>query len=89
MYLSFISRPSFDQAGTLVDAGVELNGNNLSSYIFDIVYIGWAVTLLDLLTTYAWYIYFVVPAYALYRFVSGVWSLFGHVTPRVEKTKRK
>ncbi|GAA5996779.1 Snd2p [Rhodotorula paludigena] len=52
--------------------GEELNGSKgLVSYMFDVIYITWGVHVAAaLLTTKAWYIYWVIPLYALYRLVT-------------------
>lgn len=57
IYFRALSKPSYDGTGQLVDAGEELNGNNVTAYLFDIVYIGWFATLGSLISGYFWYIY--------------------------------
>ena len=57
VYLSNLAHPSFDSGGNLTGSGEDLNGNNLTAYVFDIIYIGWFATLGSLISSNVWYIY--------------------------------
>ncbi|BGO91669.1 hypothetical protein NBRC10512_008117 [Rhodotorula toruloides] len=59
----------WNQMKAMARRGEELDGSKgLVSYAFDIVYVTWAVHVLAaLVTAKAWYIYWVIPLYALYR----------------------
>ncbi|KAI8326113.1 DUF788-domain-containing protein [Martensiomyces pterosporus] len=62
------SRPRYDPGGVLLDAGTDLSQPGLISYMFDFIYISWAVHLLSLVTKWAWVLYVVIPVYMLYAF---------------------
>ncbi|KAJ1961870.1 hypothetical protein GGI12_002997 [Dipsacomyces acuminosporus] len=62
------SRPRYDPGGVLLDPGADLSQPGLISYMFDFIYISWAVHLLSLVAKWAWFLYAAIPIYMLYVF---------------------
>ncbi|CAG8508734.1 12312_t:CDS:2 [Ambispora gerdemannii] len=58
--------------GSVEWSGEDLNSEGLTAYMFDIIYITWFVHFVSMFWEAAWWIYLVIPAYALYK----IWSSF-------------
>ncbi|KAI9227449.1 MAG: hypothetical protein DHS80DRAFT_31774 [Piptocephalis tieghemiana] len=55
----------------LASPGNDLYGPGLTSYMFDVIYVTWFVHLgVALISDHFWWIYLVIPSYALYKIVS-------------------
>ncbi|POY70432.1 hypothetical protein BMF94_6500 [Rhodotorula taiwanensis] len=59
----------WNQLKAMAERGEELNGSKgLVSYVFDILYVTWFIHLTTaLISAKFWYLYWVIPLYALYR----------------------
>ncbi|RIA95749.1 hypothetical protein C1645_449885 [Glomus cerebriforme] len=65
--------PKYSSDGTTVNwSGEDLNSEGLIAYMFDIIYITWFVHLTSMFFTWAWYIFLVIPSFAIYK----VWTFF-------------
>ncbi|KAJ3068848.1 hypothetical protein HK102_007054, partial [Quaeritorhiza haematococci] len=62
--------------GKVEDAGVDLGGGGLVDYYFDVVYIGWFVTIATLVSDYFWYTYAVIPIFAAYKLYNSLLKPF-------------
>jgi hypothetical protein len=69
--LESMGRPKYDPATrTLVRSGLDLHQTGVTEYMFDMIYITWFVLLLSVVTDLAWFVYLVIPVYAVYKAVS-------------------
>lgn len=79
-YLEKLARPSYNPDGTLRRAGEDLDAQGLTEFMWDIVYWTWInLILVMILGNRAWWLYLVIPAYAIYAAVttaSGLKSSF-------------
>ncbi|KAL7006520.1 hypothetical protein EMMF5_003941 [Cystobasidiomycetes sp. EMM_F5] len=57
--------------GTLEKAGDDLSQPGLTQYMLDIVYLTWAAQLTALIWSRAWWIYALIPGYAVYK----IWGI--------------
>ncbi|KAJ1976876.1 hypothetical protein H4R34_003810 [Dimargaris verticillata] len=53
--------------GELVSGGEDLSMEGLTSYMFDILYITWLVHLGSLVSSYFWYLYWLIPGFFVYK----------------------
>ncbi|OLY85798.1 Meiotically up-regulated gene 69 protein [Smittium mucronatum] len=88
-----ISQPKFDSKGLLLSSGEDLSSAGLISYMFDFIYITWAIHLLSLVVSFAWWFYLSIPIYFVYMFGGKVLSLFkmssSDQTQEPSKSKRR
>lgn len=79
-YLEKLARPSYNPDGTLRRAGEDLDAQGLTEFMWDIVYWTWInLIVVVILGNRAWWLYLVIPAYAVYAAVttaSGLKSSF-------------
>lgn len=64
-FISHAGTPVYDQAGELVDGGADLD-KGMVSYYHDILYVTALVQVVAAFTSWGWYLYLSVPAYAAY-----------------------
>lgn len=69
-------RPKFDAAtGSLKTAGEDLGAAGLTEYMFDVIWVTWASTILVMLFgNWGWLLWASLPAYGLYL-GSGLWGM--------------
>jgi len=81
IYLDILARPKFAENGDLRKAGEDLDAKGLTEFMWDIVYWTWInLVLVGVLGNRGWWLYMVVPAYAVYSVfgvVGGVKSMMG------------
>ncbi|GAA94576.1 uncharacterized protein L969DRAFT_91016 [Mixia osmundae IAM 14324] len=70
--LAGMGTPRYSAAGTLISPGEDLGQAGLTAYMFDIIWVTWAVHIGALLTSKIWYLYLLIPAYVTYRLGSFV-----------------
>jgi len=59
--LELVGRPQYDQKGQVIQSGSDLGQGGLTEYMWDFIYVTWAIQLLvAFTTTWAWYLYFLV-----------------------------
>ncbi|KAK5050636.1 hypothetical protein LTR84_003918 [Exophiala bonariae] len=79
-YLEKLARPSYNPDGSLRRAGEDLDAPGLTEFMWDIVYWTWInLILVMVLGNRAWWLYLVIPAYAIYAAVTtatGIKSSF-------------
>lgn len=79
-YLEKLARPSYNPDGSLRRAGEDLDAPGLTEFMWDIVYWTWInLIFVVILGNRAWWLYLVIPAYAVYAAVttaSGLKSSF-------------
>jgi len=77
-YLEKLARPSYNPDGSLRRAGEDLDAQGLTEFMWDILYWTWInLVLVVVFGNRAWWLYLVIPAYAVYAAVttaSGVKS---------------
>lgn len=80
-YLHILATPSFSPDGDIRSAGSDLNEKGLTEFMWDVVYWTWInLGLVMILGNWAWWLYLVVPGYAVYALVttfSGVKNMLG------------
>lgn len=70
-WLDTIARPKYDNAGNLTKAGDDLEAAGLTEFFWDIIYWTWInIVLVVFLGNRGWYLYVVVPIYAIYLAVT-------------------
>ncbi|EFJ10491.1 hypothetical protein SELMODRAFT_271344 [Selaginella moellendorffii] len=69
--LQKMAQPSFDERGDLIDGGFDMSTGGLCSYLHDIIYITSFVQVSSVFSDYFWYLYWVIPLFALYK----LWQL--------------
>eukprot|EP00249_Psilotum_nudum_P001584 c14147_g1_i2 orf=346-765(+) len=70
--LADMAKPSYDEKGELIDGGYNMKEGGICGYLHDIVYITVFVQLSSLVSEKFWYVYLVIPAFAMYK----LWQLF-------------
>ncbi|KIP09181.1 hypothetical protein PHLGIDRAFT_29162 [Phlebiopsis gigantea 11061_1 CR5-6] len=75
-YLERIGSPRNDPTtGTLISSGEDLSQPGILEWCFDVVYITWACQVgSGLLGAWVWWLYLVIPGYAVYKLWGGVIS---------------
>jgi len=77
-WLDSIARPSYDEAGNLKRAGEDLDARGLTEFFWDIIYWTWInLTAVVIFGNRAWWLYLVVPVYAIYSAVTTASGLKG------------
>lgn len=80
-WLESIARPTYDEAGNLRRAGEDLDAPGLTEFFWDIIYWTWInLVAVVVLGNRAWWLYLVVPLYAVYAGVTtarGVKGMLG------------
>jgi hypothetical protein len=70
-YLEKLARPSYNPDGSLRRAGEDLDAQGLTEFMWDILYWTWInLTLVIVFGNRAWWLYLVIPAYAIYAAVT-------------------
>ncbi|KAJ9613914.1 hypothetical protein H2200_002050 [Cladophialophora chaetospira] len=73
-YLDILARPSYHPNGDLRKAGEDLEAKGLTEFMWDILYWTWInLILVVILGNRGWWLYLVVPGYAVYS-AAGVFS---------------
>jgi len=73
--LNAMATATFDESGLIVDGGQDLAQEGITSYMFDVIYVTWFVHLSTaLVSDLFWWLYLVIPAFALYKIVMLVRS---------------
>ncbi|KAJ1987752.1 hypothetical protein H4R33_002714, partial [Dimargaris cristalligena] len=68
-----MGQPRYGPSGDLVSAGEDLAAPGLTSYMFDILYVTWFIHLGSLVTHYVWYLYLIIPGYAVVKLGGFIW----------------
>lgn len=77
-YLDRLAQPSYKPDGALRRAGEDLEAKGLTEFMWDIVYWTWInLILVIVLGNRAWWLYLVVPGYAIYAAVTTASGLKG------------
>lgn len=91
--LAGMAKPTFDDNGELIDGGFDMSGGGLCSYLHDVLYITVFVQLASILSDKFWFVYLVIPIFALYKLWQLVLYPFifqsSSEDAEDEKTKRK
>jgi len=70
-YLEKLARPSYNPDGSLRRAGEDLDAQGLTEFMWDILYWTWInLVLVVVFGNRAWWLYLVIPAYAVYAAVT-------------------
>ncbi|KIV83472.1 hypothetical protein PV11_05493 [Exophiala sideris] len=77
-YLDRAAQPSYKSDGTLRSAGEDLDAKGLTEFMWDVLYCTWInVILVVILGNRAWWLYLIVPGYAIYAAVGTATGLKG------------
>lgn len=77
-YLDRLARPSYNTDGSLRRAGDDLDARGLTEFMWDILYWTWInLILVVIFGNRAWWLYFVIPGYAIYVAVTTASGLKG------------
>lgn len=80
-WLDSIGRPTYDESGNLRRAGEDLDAAGLTEFFWDIIYWTWInLIAVVIIGNRAWWLYLVVPSYAIYAAVTtarGVKGMLG------------
>jgi hypothetical protein len=80
-YLDRLARPTYNADGSLRNAGEDLDAKGLTEFMWDILYWTWFNLFLVIVSgNGAWWLYLVVPLYAIYAAVttaSGIKGMLG------------
>ena len=83
LYLERLGRPTYNPDGSLRRAGDDLDAQGLTEFMWDVLYWTWInLTLVIIFGNLAWWLYLVVPSYAIYAAVttaSGLKSMLGGI----------
>jgi SRP-independent targeting protein 2/TMEM208 len=78
LYLDRLSRPTYNPDGSLKKAGDDLEAKGLTEFMWDILYWTWInMILVMLLGNRMWWLYLIVPAYAIFAIVTTASGLKG------------
>lgn len=78
IYLERLARPSYNPDGSLRRAGEDLDAKGLTEFMWDILYWTWInLFAVAVFGNRAWWLYLVVPGYAIYAAVSTASGLRG------------
>eukprot|EP00250_Pteridium_aquilinum_P029110 c3852_g1_i1 orf=176-700(+) len=72
--LAGMAKATFDENGELVDGGFDMTQGGLCSYLHDVLYITVFVQLTSIVSDKFWFVYLVIPIFALYK----LWKLVLH-----------
>ncbi|CAG8748357.1 17423_t:CDS:2 [Dentiscutata erythropus] len=70
--LKSLGSPRFGPGGNVEWPGTDLNSKGMMEYMFDIIYVTWAVHIGSMFYEGVWWFYLLIPLYALYK----IWTLF-------------
>ena len=77
-YLHILATPSYGPDGDIRSAGSDLSEKGLTEFMWDIVYWTWInLIAVMVLGNWAWWLYLVVPGYAIYAAVSTASGIKG------------
>ena len=77
-YLHVLATPTYGPDGNIRSAGSDLSEKGLTEFMWDIVYWTWInLIVVMVLGNWAWWLYLVVPAYAIYAAVTTASGLRG------------
>lgn len=77
-YLERLARPSYNPDGSLRRAGEDLDAQGLTEFMWDILYWTWInLILVIVFGNRAWWLYLIVPGYAIYAAVTTASGLKG------------
>ncbi len=77
-YLDRVARPTYAADGTIRSGGEDLDAEGLTEFMWDVLYWTWInVILVIILGNRAWWLYLVVPGYAIYAAVTTASGLKG------------
>lgn len=77
-WLESIARPQYDEGGNLRKAGEDLDAPGLTEFFWDIIYWTWInLILVFIFGNRGWWLYLVVPSYAIYAAVTTASGLKG------------
>lgn len=80
-YLDVLSRPTYHPNGELRKAGEDLDAKGLTEFMWDILYWTWInLILVVILGNRGWWLYLVVPGYAVYAAAGAVSGVKGMVS---------
>ncbi|KAJ1973764.1 hypothetical protein H4R35_003944 [Dimargaris xerosporica] len=65
--LMSMGKARYNPQGDLISGGEDLRMAGLTSYMFDILYITWLVHLGSLVSSYFWYLYWLIPGFLVYK----------------------
>ncbi|KAJ1644188.1 hypothetical protein IWQ61_010445 [Dispira simplex] len=68
-----MGQPYYNEQGELIRSGEDLSLPGLTSYMFDVLYVTWFVHLGTLWSDLFWYLYVLLPGYAIYALGGYVW----------------
>lgn len=72
-YMEAAAKPSYSASGALVSGGTDLDmEGGMSDYFKDIIMVTCTVVLLSLVSDYFWYLWLIIPGFALYKLWSGI-----------------
>jgi hypothetical protein len=77
-YLDRVARPTYSADGTIRHGGEDLGAEGLTEFMWDVLYWTWInVILVIILGNRAWWLYLVVPGYAIYAAITTASGLKG------------
>ncbi|KAK5190070.1 hypothetical protein LTR92_010051 [Exophiala xenobiotica] len=77
-YLDRVARPTYSADGTIRNGGEDLGAEGMTEFMWDVLYWTWInVILVIILGNRAWWLYLVVPGYAIYAGVTTASGLKG------------
>lgn len=77
-YLDRLARPSYNADGSLRRAGDDLEAKGLTEFMWDVLYWTWInLILVGIFGNLAWWLYLVVPGYAIFMVVTTATGLKG------------
>ncbi|KAJ1959065.1 hypothetical protein IWQ62_004762 [Dispira parvispora] len=68
-----MGQPHYNERGDLLRSGEDLGMPGLTSYMFDVLYVTWFVHLGTLWSDLFWYLYVLLPGYAVYTLGGYIW----------------
>ncbi|KIW99187.1 uncharacterized protein Z519_00850 [Cladophialophora bantiana CBS 173.52] len=78
VYLDILARPTYHANGDLKKAGEDLDAKGLTEFMWDIVYWTWINLILVMIVgNRGWWVYLIVPAYAVYCVVGAARGVKG------------
>jgi hypothetical protein len=81
VYMDRLAQPTYKPDGTLRRAGEDLDAAGLTEFMWDVLYWTWINMIAVLvLGNWAWWLYLVIPAYAVYAAVTTASGIKGMLT---------
>ncbi|XP_047324244.1 transmembrane protein 208 homolog [Impatiens glandulifera] len=90
--LASMAKPSYGDDGELFDGGYDMSTAGVCGYLHDVIYITGFVQLGSIISDKFWYIYLVIPGFAIYKvlgFAKGFLPSGSEGEEEDEKTKKK